>query len=217
MKRLVLAEPGAVGDGSAPEPPGALRSRGEEDGRGDGLPAPQETFCPRLGMGKSRGPGFTAREEARHRQCLAPSLQTGPAASLAGSKQAFGLEAAQPEPRLLQGWRSRREMAYGRKVHGGEWWGTSRTRAPKPPSSWGLQLTQNRPPSDLTARTTLDKYLYNFPQVWYQLTHPGTRIDSIPSVGSQRGNPELQLDLPEERRQAGQGTHFDSLSIFMPR
>lgn len=78
MKRLVLAEPGAVGDGSAPEPPGALRSRGEEDGRGDGLPAPQETFCPRLGMGKSRGPGFTAREEARHRQCLAPSLQTGP-------------------------------------------------------------------------------------------------------------------------------------------
>lgn len=93
----------------------------------------------------------------------------------------------------------------------------SRTRAPKPPSSWGLQLTQNRPPSDLTARTTLDKYLYNFPLVWYQLTHPGTRIDSIPSVGSQRGNPELQLDLPEERRQAGQGTHFDSLSIFMSR
>lgn len=119
MKRLVLAEPGAVGDGSAPEPPGALRSRGEEDGRGDGLPAPQETFCPRLGMGKSRGPGFTAREEARHRQCLAPSLQTGPAASLAGSKQAFGLEAAQPEPRLLQGWRSRREMATaGRSTEG---------------------------------------------------------------------------------------------------
>lgn len=35
MKKLLLAEPGAMGDGSAPEPPGGLWLRGEEDGRGD--------------------------------------------------------------------------------------------------------------------------------------------------------------------------------------
>lgn len=124
MKKLVLAEPGAMGDGSAPEPLRGLWLRGEEDGREDGLPTPQETFCPRLGMGKSRGLDFTAWEEAGHWQRLVLSLQTGLTASLAGSKQAFGLEAAQPEPRLLQGWRCRREMAQGRTVHGGEWWST---------------------------------------------------------------------------------------------
>lgn len=91
MKKLGLAEPGAVGGESAPELLGGMWLRGEgEGGEGMWLQMLKETFCPRPGMGKSGGLAFIAWKGG-HWQDSGPSLQMPLIASLATLKQIFRL------------------------------------------------------------------------------------------------------------------------------
>lgn len=74
MKKLGLAEPGAVGVSLLQNSLGACGC-GVRGTKGGGLQILKETSCLRLGMGKSRGLGLTAWEGGGGGQHLALSLQ----------------------------------------------------------------------------------------------------------------------------------------------
>ena len=87
MKNLGLAEPGATGGKFAPEFPRGMWLRVRRKVGGMGLQMLEETFCPGLGLGKSRGLGFIACKGGEPWQHSTLSLQMRLLASLLDCKE----------------------------------------------------------------------------------------------------------------------------------